>query len=423
MRDRSPLIVAALSVSACVADDRLSTSQDASTSDDMAVTGFASADARNFAGMDGAVLSIPQDASTSDDMAGSAATDGSVSVNLTCEGDGGIGGLGLGVITVLATGVVDPSCIAVDTTSVYWTNGAPDGSVMKVSIDGGTATTLASGQDTPYGIAVDSTSVYWTNRTYDGSVMKVGLSGGSPTTLAASQTEAAGIAVDATNVYWVTSGNGTTGTVVKVPLNGGTATTLASGQSNPYGIALDSASVYWTTSLGENDGNGVALKEALSGGAISTLASAPPNDSTSNLLAGSIAVDRTSVYWTGGTDGQSIMKVPLDGGPATTLASGQQNPFGIALDAMSVYWTTMGSSGRGMGSGFPGVMLPSNDGAVVKVPLNGGTATTLAACQDIPMGLAVDSTSVYWVAVGTLAMQLPDGGLLPENGAVLKTLK
>jgi hypothetical protein len=109
----------------------------------------------------------------------------------------------------------------VDATSIYWTNVADGGTVMKVGLGGGTPTTLASGQGHPAGIAVDATSVYWTNSgslgSSDGTVMKVGLGGGAPTTLASDQNYPTSIAVGVTSVYWTNSGATTNeGEVMKV---------------------------------------------------------------------------------------------------------------------------------------------------------------------------------------------------------------
>jgi hypothetical protein len=57
-----------------------------------------------------------------------------------------------------------------------------------------------------------------------------------------------------------------------------------------------------------------------------------------------MAVDSTSVYWTGvgPTFGAGVVaKVPLAGGAMTMLATAC-NPGGIAVDGTSVYWTDWG---------------------------------------------------------------------------------
>jgi sugar lactone lactonase YvrE len=105
-----------------------------------------------------------------------------------------------------------------------------------------------------------------------------------------------------------------------------------------------------------------------------------------------LAVDATSVYWAN-NDGGTVLKAPLGGGVATTLASGQDGPFGIAVDATSVYWTN------------------EEGGTVMKVPLGGGTTTTLASGQSAPTAITLDSTNVYWTNSGSsTVMKVALGG-------------
>jgi hypothetical protein len=82
---------------------------------------------------------------------------------------------------VLAPAGGTVSDIALDDAYVYFTvaGSGTDGTVARVSKDGGTVAPLATGQATPVGIAVDAGSVYWAcrgteaNMFHDGSVSKV----------------------------------------------------------------------------------------------------------------------------------------------------------------------------------------------------------------------------------------------------------
>ena len=276
--------------------------------------------------------------------------------------------------------------IAVDATSVYWTNLVSSGTVMKAPLGGGSPVTLAFGQDYPYDVAVDGTSVYWTNTgsaSGDGSVMKTPLGGGTQTTLASGLVGPRGIAVDSTSVYW-SDMIGSYADVMKAPIEGNivgsTPTTIyVSNQSNIFCIAVDATSIYWGST-----GPSTVMKAPLGGGEPTTLA-ALSTTGQSNFFG--IAVDATSVYWisefsrtAGGSSGGAVMRIPLGGGTPITLASGQYEVDCIAIDALDVYW----------GDGY---------GNVKKVPLGGGALTTLVSGKGTStkcLAMKVDATAVYW---------------------------
>jgi formylglycine-generating enzyme required for sulfatase activity len=124
-----------------------------------------------------------------------------------------------------------------------------------------------------------------------------------------------------------------------------------------------------------------------------------------------LAVDATNVYWVNEAGG-TVMTVRTTGGAPTTLAAGQYTPSAIAVDATNVYWTNVGSNVDCASDPCPG-------GAVMKVPKTGGQPVTLAAAR-VPGAIAVESGVVYWLENPTA-----DAGSLvavPSAGGATLTL-
>jgi hypothetical protein len=209
------------------------------------------------------------------------------------------------------------------------------------------------------------------------------------------------IAVSGGNVYYFGANS-----LMSVPVGGGTPATVAAVTGNA--IAVSDTTIYWAT-------NTSILSKATAGGTLTTLAP---------VGGGSIAAGPSGVYWT--TD-SNVMSVPLtglgDGGLPTTLAVGQNDPFGITLGPSEVYWTTGGTLASGGG-------FAANSGSVEGVAVieeaDGGApdggddagathhakATTVAAAQNYPHGIATDGANVYWAASGSSAASYADGTIM-----------
>lgn len=100
------------------------------------------------------------------------------------------------------------------------------------------------------------------------------------------------------------------------------------------------------------------------------------------------------VYWTD-AGLQAVMKAPIGGGAPVTLASTQQsNPGGLALDVTSAYWGASTPDGKG--------------GVIMKVPVTGDQAVTIAAGGSLPLDIGLDATSVYWSTLdGSQILEAP----------------
>jgi hypothetical protein len=134
-----------------------------------------------------------------------------------------------------------------------------------------------------------------------------------------------------------------------------------------------------------------------------------------------IAIDSSFVYFTSPTAG-TVAKVPTGGGSVVPIAGSQDAPTGVAVDAVNVYWaqndpngTSGGVSKAALPNGSPVVPLVTGQsafylvtdgvkvyftrgqfGAVLSVPVGGGSPTPIWSGNKFPYTIAMDGLNVYW---------------------------
>ncbi len=310
----------------------------------------------------------------------------------SCEGGQCVSGVCQPVSLIPAT---NPVGLAVNESTIYWELEA--GNVMSASVAGTPVTPPFYSNTNELGpnLVINSTNVYWTedDGNGDGPYVQSLLFNGNGSW----QFDVSGgavyafpyIAVDGTNLYVerndiAVQGGGCPGIEIDVsPLNHDAMTSVIGGCSVVQMVVDSSKNLFWTDS---GSGNGFD--------APSVMMEPVSNATTTTQIAPAvspvgIAVYGGKLYWNDSFTGE-VTQFSIGGTGSPTMLSSSTAPGSMVADASGVYWIDSGTS-------------------ILKVPLSGGTAQTIAKGQTA-IAIATNSTSVFWINQGA-------------SGAVMKLAK
>jgi hypothetical protein len=263
--------------------------------------------------------------------------------------------------TVLASGLADPWFAVQQGSSLYWANYAAEG----IAADPGSV------MGCPEKGCPDAGPVVYTPE-------GAGLDAGDAGVFLTSLTE------DTTYLYWTAIGGSNGGLFRCVPTECvGTLARLAGEFGYPYAVAVDPSYAYWI-----NIGSNQVLRCALpSCGGLPEIFDDIALAGASLGLSG-LALYGGNVYWTSGILGGSVFMCPTTGcGSAPTIvAHGQADPMFIAVDDSGLYWSN------------------NAGGAVMHCPLSGCAEPTVIAKAPSPFWIALDPVSVYFTSSPAFAM-------------------
>ena len=162
-----------------------------------------------------------------------------------------------GARQTLAGGLDDVTLMAVDGDDVTFASWKvnPDGEggyIARVAKAGGPLRYVADLVDDqqPQGLTVDAGYVYWTQR--DGTVRRVSIDGGTPEDIMPGELNPREIAVSGTSVYWLLAGTpgvdcvATDGAVRRVTPGTFQVTTLAQGLAGVRSLVSGGGAIYWS---------------------------------------------------------------------------------------------------------------------------------------------------------------------------------
>jgi hypothetical protein len=292
--------------------------------------------------------------------------------------------------------------------------------------------TLATGQPVPIRLALMGDNVYFANRGLEseptGAIMSVPKNGGSVRAVASELAFVAGFTSNGTDTlfystFGLTDASPREGSVVVQTLGG--APQVNSPVEYPYELSFSDQALYLFSQstlirapLGAGSSTLVASLSAPhrrwhEGGSIYITEGATSDAASGRLRVWTesepdapvlndalprpegVVMAKGRLYVTCPGDG-TVVSIDPTSGEKQTVASGYKSPWGIAADSANVYFADRSALDTDCVAG-------ANQGAIVRIPLDGSEAQTIASELPCPSTLAVDATGIYWVDNGSTA--------------------
>jgi hypothetical protein len=285
-----------------------------------------------------------------------------------------------GTPVAIATGE-DPVNLALDTNYVYWENGS--GAAVDCPLAGcpSNTPTILTFADTGYDgyqtLDVGNGSAYFIDGSYGISYCAGGGCENSPTPFLGGGGDSGFgtfyeyLVIGGSNIFFTDDTN-----IYSCPLGGfcSSPTTLATSSEAFLGpLGFSSTEVYFA-----DDGSFTSAIRAvpIAGGKQRRVC-------TSELVQSVVSMVVTSeyVYFTTYNDPSSVYQCEAGGGSSPTIYATDDNPYGLATDGTYLYWTN---------NIAPGAVVACALGATCESP------RSVATNQNAPNAIAVNATNVYW---------------------------
>jgi hypothetical protein len=299
---------------------------------------------------------------------------------------------------VVQGGLSNPDDLAIDANNVYVTS-RENGVVLRIAKQGGLSTVLANNQIEARGVAVNGSTLFWSNGYfegdgggddhYNGGVWSCPLPDCATKTLVTTGSYAMNVRFSNGVLFFAENNNSS---VVRVNPDG-TARSSLSSPNQPFSLAVDDTHVYYQAGSGLN-------RIPISGG---TADESVDDEVINSERWGFVAVDGERVYWAfTGTNGQGLVKsafkASLDG-PKEIYGDSNKGSCGVAIDETTLYWTNSGTW-QDQANDYAN----NHDGSVLACPkagCGGKPPVTLESGLLYPYSIAVDGDAIYFLTFGT----------------------